>query len=78
MFTLMTNAARAENALRAVQAFGGWDYNPGPEDLQTQVKDLMTNLLHLARRECGVQDAHHFAKLAADMHEAEVSEDPEE
>lgn len=48
------------------------------EDLQTNVKDLITDLLHLVRRECGVKDAVFFATLAAQMHDIEVAEDPEE
>jgi hypothetical protein len=76
---MRNNADRAEDARTALNAFIGTD-GPGfaKEELSTQIKDLITNLLHLARREGGVTDASHFAQLAADMHDIEVLEDEEE
>jgi hypothetical protein len=76
---MRTNAQRAEDAYRALAVFcqvTGLD--SGPNERQTAIKDLITNLLHLARRDCGVEDASHFAQLAADMHDIEVLEDEEE
>lgn len=73
-----TNADRAEWARLAVDAFegpGGPFHVPGTEDLQTVIKDLMTNLCHLARRECGVTDVQHFVTMAANMHDIEFAED---
>ncbi|MES0071899.1 hypothetical protein [Mesorhizobium sp. M0058] len=71
----ITNADRAEWARTALEAFQS--ACPQDEDEKTCIKDLITDLLHLARRECGVDDAMHFATLAANMHDAEVIEDDE-
>lgn len=76
MFRNVTNKDRAEWARAAVQAFG--ETVAQNDELQTVIKDLITDLLHLARRECGVADAVHFATLAAEMHDTEVEEDEEE
>ncbi|WP_378952121.1 hypothetical protein [Mesorhizobium sp. ANAO-SY3R2] len=71
----VTNADRAAWAANALEAFRAAHDADG--DMQTDIKDLITDLLHLARRECGVEDAGHFAKLSADMHDMEAAEDPE-
>lgn len=72
----VSNADRAEWAQQALEGFVSTVGSSG--ELQSDIKDLMTDLLHLARRECGVEDATHFATLAAEMHDAEVIEDAEE
>lgn len=72
----VTNSDRAAWAAEALQAFR--DKHDADGDMQTDIKDLITDLLHLARRECGVTDAEEFAASAARMHDEEATDDPEE
>ena len=74
--TDISNEQRAQWAQQALDAFRVAIVHPDG-DTQTDIKDLITNLLHLARRECGITDAVHFATLAAQMHDAEMVEDAE-
>lgn len=46
--------------------------------LEVDIKDLIIDLLHLARRECGIEDVAHFASTAADLAMIETEEGPEE
>ncbi|MBN8245122.1 hypothetical protein JF546_19060 [Nitratireductor aquimarinus] len=62
--------------MNAVEAFRAVHNAEG--DLKTDIKDLITDLLHLARRECCVNDVGSLASLAAQIHDVEVEEDPEE
>ncbi|MAZ85843.1 MAG: hypothetical protein CML31_05470 [Rhizobiales bacterium] len=68
-----TNSDRAAWAYAAIEGFRMVHAAEG--ELQTDIKDLITDLLHLARLECGVKDVAHFAQLAAEMAEAEEIED---
>lgn len=76
---MRTNADRAEAARAALDAFIATD-GPGfaREPMSTQIKDLITNLLHLARREAGVEDMATFATMAANMAQIELVEDEED
>jgi hypothetical protein len=77
----VTNADRADWARAAVQTFrqkcAGTPLNE-EGGLQEAVGDLIVDLCHLARRECGVEDVEHFLSLKSAMHNTEVKEDPEE
>ncbi|WP_421983370.1 hypothetical protein [Roseibium sp.] len=78
----ITNADRAEVALVAVQAFQQTDYPEGI--LEQDIRDLITNLCHLYRREClddetnPVSSIEEMLERCASMHDAEVIEDDEE
>jgi hypothetical protein len=74
----ITNAGRAAWAAIALGAFKS--VCQCDEDEVANIKDLITDLLHLARREFGVtgDDLYHLTLSAADMHFAEEIEDPEE
>lgn len=93
MFNIMfnshiTNADRAEWAREGLSAFEPLVYFGDPDEVEhitTRIKDLITNLLHLARREWDTEegeegefDATAFATSAALMHDIEAAEDPEE
>jgi len=73
-----TNSDRAAMADEALDTFTSICFaSEDVEDKQTRIKDLITNLLHLARLECDVEDMSHFAGLAAQMAEMEAQEDPD-
>ncbi|MBX4911452.1 hypothetical protein HJA82_29500 [Rhizobium bangladeshense] len=75
----ITNKDRATWAADALAAFKA--SHQCDTDEVTNIKDLITDLLHLARREHGVtksDDLYHLTRSAADMHFAEAIEDPEE
>lgn len=69
--TELTNADRADYALTAIDAFN--EACPGEADLQTQIKDLMTNIAHLAR--FNDLDIQMIFDLAMDMAGEEELED---
>lgn len=74
----VTNADRAAWAEEALATFTDIVYDsPDVEDMETRIKDLIVNLLHLARREAGVTDVAAFAAQAVEMHNVECAEDPE-
>lgn len=76
MFHTPTNADRAAWAQEALDAFPAAD-----NDDETNIKDLITDLLHLARRQSADPakfDAGAFAQSAALMHDMEVAEDEED
>lgn len=72
----VTNSARADWARVALDAFTTECGTSG--ELALDIKDLITDLLHLARREADVGDVMNLAMLAVDMHDQERREDPEE
>lgn len=76
--TDITNADRAEWARSALTAFKA--SHKCDEDDQANIKDLISDLLHLARREhnMGQDDLYAMTRGAADMHLAEYTEDQEE
>lgn len=75
MKTTPTNADRAEWARAALEAFQ--QSHAADDDMGTCIKDLITDLLHLARRETDV-DPVYLAASAAAMHDEERREDIEE
>ncbi|OCP21973.1 MULTISPECIES: hypothetical protein [unclassified Ensifer] len=72
----VTNADRAAWAAIALGAFKASHQCDG--DDVANIKDLMTDLLHLARREFGVRDVYQLAHSAANMNFFEQTEDKEE
>lgn len=73
---MVTNSMRAEWARAAVDAF--INTHVTEDDLETNIRDLICDLLHLARRECDVTDLVQFAQMIANMAEIETVEDPED
>lgn len=73
-----SNADRAEWAREALEVFAA---TTGVQDepLADQIGDLITDLLHLARREGEIEkfDATKFATSRATLHDMEVTEDEE-
>ena len=83
MFLDITNADRADAAMAAVQAFRETELPEGI--LEQDIRDLITNLCHLYRRECiGKPSETEPSKTISEvltrcehMHEMEVNEDAE-
>lgn len=75
-----TNKERAERArevLKAYERLGG----TRASEVETCSQDLITDLLHLLRREAGLSDQQHredVLQRAAEMNLIEIREDPED
>lgn len=70
----ITNSDRAEWARIAIDAFRGacaTDHEDAPGD-------LVTDILHLVRREYGVADLRAWLDARLNMHDLETAEDPED
>jgi hypothetical protein len=75
------NITNAERALWAAEALGTFKAShPCDSDDVANIKDLITDLLHLARRDHGLSadELYHLTRSAADMNFAETIEDKEE
>jgi hypothetical protein len=75
------NITNAERALWAAEALGNFKAShPCDSDDVANIKDLITDLLHLARRDHGLSadELYHLTRSAADMNFAETIEDEEE
>ncbi|KFL31725.1 hypothetical protein JP75_06530 [Devosia riboflavina] len=70
----ITNSDRAAWAEAAIDAFRA----VCPTDAEDAPGDLVTDILHYVRRECGVADLQAWLAARLAMHDMEVSEDPED
>lgn len=71
MVTNSDRAAWAQHAIDAFRAICATDYEDAPGD-------LVTDILHLVRREFGVEDLQGWLAARLNMHEMELAEDPED